>query len=115
MIRHVELKTSIAGARRSFQNINMALSEKPGGCVVWIIREENESQNRVSLKYLYFGGTPGEPLPSLDTFKTAKHTKGDAKGVKKERPLIRQVPKKKFIELSGISELLGKLFGLIEA
>jgi hypothetical protein len=115
VIRHVELKTSGTEARRSFQNINMALGEKASGCVVWLMREEDESKNRVNLKYLYFGDVPGKPLPSLETFKIAKHTKGDAKGIKKERPLIRQVPKSKFIELSGINELLGKLFGLTEA
>lgn len=115
VIRHVELKTSGTEARRSFQNINMALAQKPSGCVVWLIREEDESKNRVNLKYLYFGDVPGKPLPSLETFKIAKHTKGDAQGVKKERPLIRQAPKCRFIELSGINELLGELFGLIEA
>jgi len=115
VIRHVELKTSGTEARRSFQNINMALAEKPSGCVVWLMREEDESKNRVNLKYLYFGDLPGKPLPSLEIFKIAKHTKGNAQGFKKERPLIRQVPKSKFIELSGINELLGKLFGLSEA
>ena len=115
VIRHVELKTSGTEARRSFQNINMALAQKPSGCVIWIVREENEKENKVNLKYLFFGNAPGEPLPSLETFKIAKHTKGNAKGFKKERPLIRQVPKSKFIELSGINELLGKLFGLNEA
>jgi hypothetical protein len=115
VIRHVELKTSGTEARRSFQNINMALAEKPSGCVIWLMRKEDESKNRVNLKYLYFGDVPGKPLPSLETFKIAKHTKGNAQGVKKERPLIRQVPKSKFIEQSGINELLGKLFGLIES
>ena len=115
VIRHVELKTSGTEARRSFQNINTALAEKPSGCVVWLVREEDESKHRVNLKYLYFGDVPGKRLPSLETFKIAKHTKGNAKGVKKERPLIRQVPRSKFVEVSGINELLGKLFGLIEA
>ena len=36
VIRHVELKTSGTEARRSFQNINMALAQKPSGCVVWL-------------------------------------------------------------------------------
>ena len=112
VIRHVELKTSGTEARRSFQNINMALAQKPSGCVVWLMREEDENRHRVNLKYLYFGDVPGKPLPSLEAFKIAKHTKGDAKGVKKERPLIRQVRKSKFIELNGINELLEKLFGL---
>ena len=115
VIRHVELKTSGTDARRSFQNINMVLAQKPSGCVVWLIREEDEDAYRVKLKYLFFGNSPGELLPSLEGFKMAKHTKGDAQGLKKERPLIRQIPKSKFIELSGIKELLEKLFGLIAA
>jgi len=115
VIRHVEMKTSIAGARRNSQKINAALSDKPSGCVVWIIREEDEDTCRVKLRYLFFGNSPGEQLPSLEYFKTAKHTKGNVQGVKKERPLIRQIPKSKFIELSGIKELLEKLFGLIAA
>ena len=115
VIRHVQLKNSIAGAKTAYQKINIALSEKPSGCVVWLMREEDESKNRINLKYLYFGDVPGKPLPSLEPFKIAKHTKGNAQGVKKERPLIRQIPKSKFIKLSGINELLGKLFGLIEA
>ncbi len=115
VIRHVELKTSGTEARRSFQNINMALAEKPSGCVIWLLREEDEDTCRVVLRYLFFGNLPGEPPPSLEYFKTGKHTKGDAQGVKKERPLIRRVPKSKFSKLSGINELLGKLFGLIES
>jgi hypothetical protein len=35
VIRHVELKTSGTEARRSFQKINIALAQKPSGCVVW--------------------------------------------------------------------------------
>jgi len=115
VIRHVELKTSGTEARRSFQKINMALSEKPSGCVVWLMREEDEDTCRVKLRYLFFGNPPGEPLPSLEYFKTAKHTKGNSKGIKKERPAIRQIPKSKFIEVSGIKELIEKLFGLTEA
>jgi len=115
VVRHVQLKNSIKGSKTAYQKINIALAEKPSGCVVWIIREEDESRNRINLRYLYFGEFPGKPLPLLEGFKIAKHTKGNAQGIKKERPLIRQVPKSKFIELSGIDELLGKLFGLTKA
>ena len=115
VIRHVQLKNSIVGSKTAYQKINIALAEKASGCVVWLLREEDEDTYRVKLRYLFFGNPPGEPLPSLEYFKTAKHTKGNAQGVKKERPLIRQIPKSKFIELTGINELLGKLFGLIEA
>ena len=115
VIRHVELKTSTPEARRISQNINMALAQKPSGCVVWIIREEDEVKNRVNLRYLFFGNSPGEPLPSLESFKIAKHPKGDSHGIKKERPSIRRVPKSKFIAVSGIKELLEKLFGLTDS
>ena len=115
VIRHVQLRNSIAGSKTAYQKINIALAEKASGCVVWLMREEDEDTCRVKLRYLFFGNPPGEPLPSLEYFKTAKRTKGNAQGVKKERPLIRKIPKSKFIELSGINELLGNLFGLIEA
>ena len=84
VIRHVQLKNSITGSKTAYQKINIALAEKASGCVVWLMREEDESKNRVNLKYLYFGDIPGRPLPSLETFKIAKHTKRDAKGVKKK-------------------------------
>jgi hypothetical protein len=47
-------------------------------------------------------------IPSLPT----ATTNGNAHGVKKERPAIRQIPKSKFIEVSGIKELIEKLFGV---
>jgi len=112
VIRHVELKTSGLESRRSSQKVNMALAQKPSGCVVWIIREEDESKNRMDLKYLFFGSPPGKPLPSIENLKLAKQTRGDSHGIKKLRPAMRKVPKSKFYKVSGIDELLEKLFGL---
>jgi hypothetical protein len=66
VIRHVKLKNSIQGPKIAYQKINTALAEKPSGCIVWLIREEDKIKNRVNLKYLYFGDAPGKPLPSLD-------------------------------------------------
>ena len=39
VIRHVQLKASKAGGRTATQNVNVALADKPGGCVVWIVVE----------------------------------------------------------------------------
>jgi len=50
----------------------------------------------------------------LDCFKTAKHTKANAQGVKKERAAIRVVPKSRFTEIATTKELVRKLFGLQE-
>ncbi len=113
--RHVQLKTSRAESKTAYQKINIALQEKSSGCVVWLVKNEDENVHRIKLNYRFFGSLPGEPLPSLNDFKVAKHTKGDAKGVKKERPAMRKVPKGKFIQLTGIRDLLERLFGLTEA
>ena len=63
VIRYVQFKNSIAGSKTAYQKINIALAEKPSGCVVWLMREEDEDTCRVKLRYLFFGNPPGEPLP----------------------------------------------------
>ncbi|MGE5529035.1 MAG: hypothetical protein ACM3X6_07830 [Patescibacteria group bacterium] len=112
VVRHVQLKTSTEDARTARQLVNIALADKPSGCVVWLVRTEHSQSCRMQLRYRFFGNGPGEPLPSLEAFPVAKHTKADSKGVKTERPAIRQVPKSQFEELGSATELLGRLFGL---
>ncbi|WP_434512147.1 hypothetical protein [Desulfitobacterium sp. AusDCA] len=111
-IRHVQLKTSFSDAARNNVNVNIALGEKPSGCVVWILRDEDYEECRVKFTYLFFGGKPGEPLLPLDNFKTGKHSKGDANGIKGERKSIRVVPKSKFVRCSNITELIKLLFDI---
>lgn len=112
VLRHVQLKTSGSTAKTTRQNVNVALAEKPSGCIVWIIREEDEASRRVQLRYLFFGGAAGEPLPSLGGFQVGKHTKGDSTGKKKERPAIRVVSKGFFTPIDTTAELVDELFGL---
>jgi hypothetical protein len=111
-IRHVQLKTSAIGASTSRQKVNIALSEKPSGCIVWIERKIQQEKKRVELLYKYFGGSPGHRLPAIDNFKVAKHTKANAQGIKDERPAIRVIPKSCFKEVEDITELISLLFGL---
>ena len=107
-LRHIQLKGSVLGAKTSMQKVHIALGEKPSGCVVWAFFEENE----LTLgPFLYFGGDPGAPLPSLGEKKVARHTKGDASGTKKPRPNIREVSKGKFTKLETLAELWEALFG----
>lgn len=110
IVRHVQLKTSKADAKASSQKVNVALAIKPSGCIVWIVRHEDQS--RIKLSYRFFGGDAGQPLPSLKEFEVAKHSKGNAKGEKTERPAIRVVPKNQFVVIATTRELVGKLFGL---
>lgn len=111
VLRHVQLKTSRTAARAGGQKVALALGEKPSGCVIWILRDENRQQCRVQLKYLFFGSRPGDRLPDLQGFKIARHTKPDANGVKKDRPGLRVVPKSRFQRVDTMSELLRRLFG----
>jgi hypothetical protein len=110
VVRHVQLKTSKHDAKASGQKVNVALAKKPSGCVIWIMRREE--QGRMIFDYKFFGGKAKTPLPSLDGFKVAKHSKGNALGIKMERKAIRVVPRGEFTEMSGIRELVKTLFGL---
>ncbi len=112
VLRHVQLKTSKPDAKADGQKVNLALAEKPSGCIVWILRQEDLATCRMSLSYLFFGDEAEKPLPSLDGFKIAKHTKANRQGVKKERAATRVVPKSQFVRIPSTRELVGKLFGL---
>ena len=111
VMRHVQLKTSRPEARASGQKVHTKLGEKPGGCVIWVIRHECPESRRMRLSYRFFGGAAGERLPSLAEFKVAKHNKGDSTGKKKERPAIRVIPKSRFQGIETTSELVDVLFG----
>ena len=112
VLRHIQLKSSKADAKARKQNVNVALADKPGGCVIWLFREENPNTHRMDLSFLRFGSEAGLPPPSLNGFKVAKHSKGDAKGVKKERRAIREIPKSAFTSVPTTTELVEWLFGL---
>ena len=111
ILRHIQLKTSRVGGRTAVQKVNVALSRKPSGCVVWVIRDEDSEEKRMKLSYRVFSGEPGMPLPSLERFKTAKHTKGDSSGTKNARPAIRVIPKGAFRVVETTADLVGVLFG----
>lgn len=108
--RHVQLKASSLIAKTSEQKVHLGLASKPSSCVVWVRFDASTMELG---PFLFFGGLPGAPLPSLDDFKVAKHTKGDADGVKKERPNIRLIPASKFRKVSNVADLYAELFGVL--
>jgi hypothetical protein len=112
VVRHVQLKASKHDAKASGQKVNVALEKKPSGCVVWVFRRGNQDTHRMELTYRFFGSEAGQQLPSLDGFKVAKHSKGNAKGFKAERKAIRVVPKREFKEIMDIRAVVETLFGL---
>ena len=106
--RHIQLKCSRVGGATYEQTLSANLENKPSGCVLWIVvNDDLEFDN-----YLWFGAEPGLPLPSLDAMKTGRHVKGNSLGVRLERPNTRVVPKKHFRSLQGIDHVLDVLFGV---
>ena len=108
VIRHVQLKASYIGGKTSRQKIHVKLSDKPSGCIVWIYFNEDTLELG---PFLFFGGEPGQPLPSLDNTKIARHTKGDQEGYKAERPNIRELNKGSFAKYETIKDIHHALFG----
>src|SRR5262245_47737219 len=82
VIRHVQMKASHRGAATSRQNVSFRLAEKPSGCVVWL---RFDADTLDLGPFLWFGGEPGKPLPDIRVFPVARHTKGNAQGVKAAR------------------------------
>lgn len=106
--RHVQLKSSSQCASTAVQKVHVGLGSKPSGCVIWT----RFDRNTMALgPFMFFGGEPGAPLPSLADFRIAKHTKGNAEGVKKERPNLRMVTSSKFRHVADIPALYAALFG----
>lgn len=107
VIRHIQLKAAHLDAKAANQKVHIALAGKLSGCVVWVYFDEKTLQLG---PFLYFGGAAGSPLPSIAEFKTAKHTKGNAEGVKAERPEIRIIPKGQFVTYRSVKEIYDQLF-----
>jgi hypothetical protein len=75
--------------------------------VVWL---RFDPETLALRQFLFFGGMAGQPLPSLEGFGMAKHTKGNAAGVKLERPNLRVVPSSRFQNLASVTDLYAALF-----
>jgi hypothetical protein len=108
VIRHIQLKTTVLGSTTTSHTVQLALGSKPSGCVVVVFFQE---ESLALGPFLFFGGMPGEPLPSLQPFKVAKNVRANAQGLKTERPNHRVVPNSAFQKIATIEALYGCLFG----
>jgi hypothetical protein len=108
IVRHIQLKAAHRNARVALQKVHTALADKPSGCVVWIYFSEDTLELG---PFLFFGGPAGEPLPDISDMRVARHTKGNAQGVKAERLRIRVVNKGQFTRYDSIEVLYEVLFG----
>lgn len=106
--RHVQFKSSAVSAKTSRQTIHLDLGTKPAGCVVWV---RFDPKTLDLGPYLFFGGAPGRPLPDITKLALARHTKGNAQGIKLARPNLRIVPIAKFLKIPSVADLYTALFG----
>jgi hypothetical protein len=105
--RHVQLKTSWTTARADSQNVHVGLGSKPSGCVLWMLVDEGSMECNT---FLFFGGAPGEPLPSIFDLKIARHTRKNSSG-NGERPNVREIRRSQFRRLVGVADVYQMLFG----
>jgi len=109
IVRHIQFKSTVAGGKSANVKVNLKLTEKPSGCVIWIIVTPDLRFDH----FLWLGGAPGLPLPGIEQFRIAKHTKGNAAGVKLERPNHRVIPRGQFERLDSLEAVIERLFGPI--
>jgi hypothetical protein len=107
IVRHVQLKSRSHGSKVRDVSVNTKLLAKPGGCVIWI---ESDPVSLELQKFYWFGGHAGNRLPDLGS-RVARHSRGNSKGQKNERPAHRVVPMGRFRVLSSIEEVAASLFG----
>jgi hypothetical protein len=108
VVRHIQLKSSFDEAATKQVKVSLKLSTKPSACVIWV-RFDPETMKIGP--FLWFGDSPGKPIPDITLFKVAKHTRGNAKGVKKERSNQRVIPRARFEEIPDLDLLITRLFG----
>jgi hypothetical protein len=106
-VRHIQLKSSYRGSTVRDVKLNVLLGQKPSGCVLFLWFDPKTLDLG---PFAFFGGAPGNKLPDLGGMKVAKHTKGNAQGLKAERPNIRVVPLSRFTALATINDVVEKLF-----
>lgn len=106
-IRHIQLKAMRTGGKRARVDINLALAEKPSGCVLWMVVDETTLELG---PFLWLGGKPGVKL-KIPKGRVARHTKGDSKGFRSDRPGLRTVAKGKFTKLDELRDVAEMLFG----
>lgn len=107
VLRHIQIKATVATGSRAHVDVQVALVEKPGGCVVWMFVDPETLRLG---PFLWFGGTPGQPLPPLGD-RAVRHTRGDSAGTKKVRTGLRRLPKGLFARFDAIGDLAMAMFG----
>lgn len=109
--RHVLLKSSLVDATTNHKSVNLALTKKPSGCVIWLKIDPN-SLDPVSFGWL--GSRGGKPLSDLGD-RVTKRTTPNSSGDKPERKASRDVTWGRFTKLTSIEMVFSNLFDTSES
>ena len=108
VVRHIQLKSSFESAATAQVKASLKLALKPSACVIWVRFDPTTMELG---PFLWFGGKPGKPIPDIEAFLVARHTRANAQGKKMERPNQRTIPRSKFEKLATYEDLVQRLFG----
>lgn len=107
ILRHIQLKATRIDGKRRDVDVNLALAEKPGGCVVWFMADPDT----LSIgPFFWLGSEPGKPLSAPEGAVT-RHSRANAEGVKAERKGLRKVPMRRFARMGTVTQVAEALFG----
>jgi len=107
VVRHVQLKSAIEGGKTNDVSVNLKLAEKPSGCVLWIIVDDQLDFRG----FRWFGGLPGQALPDIGGKRLARQTRANKDGVKADRSGHRILRRGDFEQLASLDAVLQRLFG----
>ncbi|WP_182180646.1 hypothetical protein [Methylobacterium radiotolerans] len=110
IVRHIQFKTGTS-AKPGDVSVSTALAGKPSGCVLWI-----RVTPRLDMgPFFWFGGAPGEPLPSLDAYENPRRATHNKAGERPVRRNHRLIPGRDFQRVDGLDQVLEALFGPLPA
>lgn len=107
IIRHLQLKATRMGGKRASVDVNLALADKPGGCVIWFMADP---ATLAIGPFYWLGGAPGERL-TIPAGSVARHSRANAAGFKAERRALRRVPMGRFDRMATMEDVATSLFG----
>lgn len=106
IVRHIQFKTGTAD-KPDKVSVSRALTDKPSGCVIWIHVTDDLQMG----PYFWYGGRPGEPLPSMDALVSPRRATHNKAGVRPVRQNHRLVPGEKFEKVETLEDVLARLLG----
>ncbi|RWX78385.1 hypothetical protein EPK99_07120 [Neorhizobium lilium] len=104
LVRHVQLKSGTSPKKIS---VSTLLSQRPSGCVVYILIDDKLNLN----SFLFYGSEQGSPLPDLESMKTTKRATANSLGVKPLRENHRDLLPSAFSKVDNLERLLELLLG----